>query len=119
MTGKKHSKEMLTEELRALRRRVAELEREKYLQGEIEKEKATAQRSLRERIKELNCLFGVAEVIERYGSSLEKILQGISDLLPDSLRYPEITCARVIFEDNDHMTSNFLGKKGVWWKFIT
>lgn len=113
MASKKHSKEMLTKELRALRRRVAELEKEKDLQGEIEKEKATTQRSLRERIKELNCLFGVAEVIERYGSSLEKILQGITDLLPDSLQYPENTCARVIFEDNEHVTSNFKTTK---WK---
>jgi DNA-binding CsgD family transcriptional regulator len=113
MAGKKRSKEMFTKELRALRRRVAELEREKHLQGEIEKEKATTQHSLRERVKELNCLFGVAEVIERYGSSLEKILQGITDLLPDSSQYPETTCARVIFEDNEYVTSNFKTTK---WK---
>jgi DNA-binding CsgD family transcriptional regulator len=113
MAGKKRSKEMFTKELRALRRRVAELEREKHLQGEIEKEKATTQHSLRERVKELNCLFGVAEVIERYGSSLEIILQGITDLLPDSWQYPEITCARVIFEGNEYVTSNFKTTK---WK---
>ena len=111
--GKKHSKERLIKELTALRRHIADLERENHLQAEIGQEKARIEHSLRERVKELNCLYGVAELIERHGSSIENILQGVADLLPGSWQYPEITCVRVVFEDKEYVTSNFRTSK---WK---
>ncbi len=68
--------------------------------------------SLRERVKELNCLYGLFKLIEEHGSSFDKILQGTAELLPPSWQYPEITCARVVFEDKTFTTNNF--KESRW-----
>lgn len=107
MKKNEHSKQGFNEDLKTLSRRITELERERHRQAEIEEEKAKIEHSLRERVKELNCLYGVAELIERHGRSIDQILQGVADLLPSSWQYPEITCGRVIFEDKEYTTSHF------------
>ncbi len=56
------------------------------------------ERALRERVKELNCLYGVSQLIERGGIALDQILQGLAELLPSSWQYPDIAAARVEFE---------------------
>ena len=55
--------------------------------------------ALRERIKELNCLYGIARLAERHPDSVENMLQDLVNFLPFSWQYPEITCARIIFKD--------------------
>lgn len=62
---------------------------------------------LRERVKELNCLYGISHLVEKRGISLEEIIQGIVDLLPSGWQYPEITCARIIMADQEFKTKNF------------
>ena len=62
---------------------------------------------LGERVKELNCLYGIRQLVERPGISLEEILQGIVDLIPVSWQYPEVTCARIILEDQEFRTDRF------------
>ncbi|MFQ5821859.1 MAG: ATP-binding protein [Candidatus Heimdallarchaeota archaeon] len=66
-----------------------------------------AQASLRERVKELTCLYGIAKVAEQPGRSLEEILQGTVELLPPSWLYPEIASARIIFDDASYSTPGF------------
>ena len=61
-----------------------------------------AQTKLRERVKELYCLYGIARLVEEPGISLEKILGGIADLLPPAMRYPDIASARIILDDKDY-----------------
>lgn len=107
----KQSKERYEEESKEQRKRISEIEKEKGHQSELEREKAKIEHSLRERVKELNCLYGVTELIERHGSSIEKILQGVADLLPPSWQYPENTCGRVILEDEEYTASNFKTSK--------
>ena len=68
---------------------------------------------LGERIKELNCLFGISKLIEKPDISLEEIFQGLVDLIPPSWQYPEITCSRIILEDKEYKTENF---KETNWK---
>jgi len=63
--------------------------------------------ALRERLKELNCLYGVSRLVERHGNSLEPILQGVVDLLPPSWRYPEICSARLVLYDKQYATARF------------
>jgi len=55
---------------------------------------------LSERLKELRCLYGISDLIEEPGISLEKILEGAVKLIPLAWQYPEITCARIILEGN-------------------
>jgi PAS domain S-box-containing protein len=62
---------------------------------------------LRERIKELNCLYGISKLVETSGISLDQILQGTADLLPPAWRYPETACARIVLEDQEFKTENF------------
>ena len=62
---------------------------------------------LGERVKELNCLYGIAALVEEPGISLAEILQGTVDLIPPGWQYPEITGARVILEGQEFRTKNF------------
>ena len=63
--------------------------------------------NLNERVKELNGLYGLSKVIETPNITLPEIFQSLAELLPPSWRYPEITCGRVIFDDNEFKTDNF------------
>lgn len=62
---------------------------------------------LRERVKELNCLYKLAELIEKNESSIDAILQGVTSLLPISWQYPEITCAKISYRDQVYQSKNF------------
>ncbi len=68
---------------------------------------------LGERIKELNCLYGISYLVEKHGDSLEKIILGTLDLIPPSWQYPQITCARISMDAREYTTKNF---KQTEWK---
>ena len=62
---------------------------------------------LQERIKELNCLYNISRLREKPDILLEEILLGTVNVIPPAWQYPEITCARVVFEDQEIRTKNF------------
>ncbi|MBU1037950.1 MAG: PAS domain S-box protein, partial [Candidatus Omnitrophica bacterium] len=62
---------------------------------------------MNERIKELGCFYALSEVIAKPGISLEVILQGAVELFPPAYQYPEIACARIVFENSEFKTENF------------
>jgi PAS domain S-box-containing protein len=64
-------------------------------------------RDLGERVKELNCLYGISSLVEKPGISLEEIFQGVVELIPPTWRYPTITCARILLEGQAFSTENF------------
>ncbi len=66
-----------------------------------------AQVELRERIKELKCLYGIAKLVEKPEISLKEILQGIVKLLPSAWLYPNIASARILLDGESYMTSPF------------
>jgi len=70
-------------------------------------------RDLGERIKELNCLFGVSTATEDPDRPLEDVFNRILYLIPHAWQYPEITCARIIFEGREYTTEDFRDSK---WK---
>ena len=74
---------------------------------QIEKALKKKTYDLGERIKELNCLFSIAELIETPSISLKEIIQGTVDLIPAAWQYPDITCSRIILEDEEYRTANF------------
>jgi PAS domain S-box-containing protein len=82
-------------------------------QAEITERKQTqdelSQRTndLRERIKELNCLYGISTLTNTPGVTFDEIIQGIVWLIPPGWRFPEITCARIRVEGLDYQTDNF------------
>jgi signal transduction histidine kinase len=71
----------------------------------------SAQVGLRERIKELTCLYGIAQLSARPAISLEEILQGIVELLPPAWLYPEMASARIILEECRYTTPGFQEKR--------
>ncbi|MBA7538555.1 Protein-glutamate methylesterase/protein-glutamine glutaminase [subsurface metagenome] len=67
---------------------------------------------LKERVKELNCLWEISNLVERPDISLEEIIKGTVNLLPSSWQYPQITCARIILDSKEYKSKNF--KKTAW-----
>lgn len=67
---------------------------------------------LEERVKELNCLYRLAEAINKMGVSLEEMLQDCVDILPSGYQYPECINVRVVYQGKDYSTTGF--KKSIW-----
>ncbi len=65
----------------------------------------------KERIKELYCLNRVAESI-KWLESLKDILHDTVQLIPPSMKYPEITRARIVFDGEEHVSEGF--KESDW-----
>lgn len=68
---------------------------------------------LRERIKEINCLYGISKVLEQTGLSLDTTFQQVVDLIPASWQYPGITCAQLLINDLSFRTDNY---SNTFWK---
>ncbi len=72
-----------------------------------EEELRKVNQDLRERVKELDCLYGLSQLVERPDIVLDKIFQGLVELIQHGWQYPEITCVRVVFEGEHFKTPNF------------
>jgi len=68
---------------------------------------------LKERIKELNCLYDISSFSNDANFSLDEILQTIVDFIPPAIQYPEIACARILFDRYEFITKNYKETK---WK---
>ena len=88
------SKAELIEELESLRNSVAEKERNRLMHD------------VQERVKELQCLYGISESI-RTRTLLEEIFQDLADLIPPAWNYPEITRGKVIFDGIEYLSAPF------------
>jgi PAS domain S-box-containing protein len=75
-------------------------------QRETEKERDRLIWELQERVKELNCLYGLSKLVES-AVTLEKIFEGLSDLVPPSWQYPETACARITYENTTYTSGRF------------
>ncbi|MFC2033680.1 LuxR family transcriptional regulator, partial [Chloroflexota bacterium] len=63
--------------------------------------------ALRERIKELNCLYGISQLAERNLYSIDDLLKELVDFLPYSWQYPDITCARIFFKGKTYTSDKY------------
>jgi two-component system NtrC family sensor kinase len=63
-----------------------------------------AQFRLRERIKELTCLHGVAQVVQQHGGSLEAALGAIVSIVPPAMQFPELAAAKLTVDDRAYAT---------------
>ena len=63
--------------------------------------------ALTERVKELTCLYGIAQIAGQPGISLEEIIQGIVEILPPAWQYPQIAFARIILDGISYTTQGF------------
>ena len=67
----------------------------------------SAQAALRERIKELTCLFGITRIGEEQGISVDGLLEKTANLLPPAWQYPEFTAAAITFDGRRFATTGF------------
>jgi hypothetical protein len=63
--------------------------------------------ALRERVKNLTCLYGVGALTQRPDLSQDALLQGAAELLPPSWQYPEITGASITLHGRAYRTAGF------------
>lgn len=66
-----------------------------------------AQAALRERVKELTCLYGITQVADRPEIGLPELVQGIADLLPPAWQYPGVCRARIVLDGRHYLTADF------------
>jgi DNA-binding NarL/FixJ family response regulator len=72
-----------------------------------ENDPGKVERALRERIKELNCLYGISQLAERHLRSLDGFLEALVTYLPYSWQYPEVTCTRILFKGRTYVSQGF------------
>lgn len=63
--------------------------------------------ALRERVKELTCLYGISRLTEREGAPLDELLTRVAQLIPPGWQYPEATEARIIVDGRAYSTAGF------------
>lgn len=63
--------------------------------------------SLRERAKELNCLYQVDELLSNARLSLPEILSALVQVIPAGWQYPELCEARIIYDNRSYQTAGF------------
>ncbi len=101
------TREVLVEALVRAERRISRLKTAEKRRKQSNEKLRRLTYDLRERVKELNCLYSISNLVERQGASLEEILQGTVDLIPHAWQYPEITCSRIALKDRVFQTANF------------
>ena len=70
-------------------------------------ERKRREEALRERIKELNCLYGISSLLELPGISLDEILKRTVMLIPPAFHFPEIAGASITLEGKTFQTPRF------------
>ena len=63
--------------------------------------------ALKERIKELSCLYRIAELSNRLDLEIKEVMQACVDIIPAAMQYPEITSVRLAVEKRKFCTKPF------------
>ncbi len=64
-------------------------------------------RMLRERVKELSCLYAIARIAGEPGLSLGSILERIANLLPPAWQYTEIASGQIVLDGDEFLSGGF------------
>lgn len=67
---------------------------------------------LKERAKELNCLYQIQELLGAPGITIDDICQGIINVLPPGWQYPDVCQAKITFANKVYKTPGF--KQSPW-----
>jgi len=94
------TKEQLINELSVACQQVTELKT-------AEHDRQGVDYDLKERNKELECLCGIAIIVDEPNITLDRLYQKVVDLLPHGWRYPKITCAKITTDNKKFTTKNY------------
>ncbi len=73
---------------------------------QAEEEREILLHDMKERVKEITCMYEVASSIRRR-NTLEEIFLDVATLIPPGWHYPEITRGRVAFEGREYVVEPF------------
>jgi pyruvate,water dikinase len=62
---------------------------------------------LKERAKELNCLYQVQELLGMPGITIDRLCQGIIKVLPPGWQYPDVCQAKITYGEQTYLTPGF------------
>ena len=62
---------------------------------------------LKERLKEMNCLYSISEIFQKAESSEEEILKQCPSIIAQAYQFPEITACRILIGEHEYHTDNF------------
>lgn len=63
--------------------------------------------ALKERAKELHCLYQVEEILNNYRLSLPEVFAGIIRVIPAGWRFPEFCQSRILYENCSYQAPNY------------
>ncbi len=63
---------------------------------------------LRERVKELTCMYNIANLAVASNQPIDQFLQQAAELLPPAYLYPEIASARIVLDGKSYITGRFV-----------
>jgi PAS domain S-box-containing protein len=63
---------------------------------------------MQERLKALNCLYKLSEIISQHDQTLDAIMRRAVALIPPAFANPETVCARIDISDTGYRTDNFV-----------
>ncbi len=63
---------------------------------------------LKEREKELNCLYMVDEILENHQLSIPELFNGIIKVLPSGWRFPELCRAKILYKNQSYQSPGFI-----------
>ena len=106
--AKTPTREQLLKQVGTLRRRIAAM----AANPSGQRPQSELEIALRERIKELDCLYTISTLSETHFQYPDRFLQSVVDCLPRSWQYPQHACARINYGDKQYTTRNFV--KGKW-----
>lgn len=67
---------------------------------------------LNERVKELNCIYGIEEVLRKTDQTLDEALDQVVKLVPTGWQYPDICYAIIEYEEKVYQSAEF--SKTIW-----
>ena len=73
----------------------------------LQSERKQTEEALRERTKELQCLYAVSTLAAGTDRPMREMLEAAVCLIPAGWFYPEITCARIVSGGQSYTTENF------------
>lgn len=104
-------KEQLIDALAETLRRLGEMEARldqfkeevRWLEDSLKKRT----RELNERVKELDCLYGVSKLLEDPDATLDELIGRAAEILPKAWQAPEKAYARILLRGKEYRTPNY------------
>ncbi len=76
----------------------------------------TSELALKERVKELTCLYGLSQLIESRTITTDALFKGVLKLIPPAMQFSRIARIRIVYGDEHFESPDF---KETQWKFST